>query len=130
MSLQKSLSHKRIFSLHKILAFPPDFLERKFSAIWQFPQIFERIAHTETICLQRIATTLVGNACIAWVACLIKYVYLLKVNIRNIRRKCEICSKLTIKKPEQRQCLSGVLIDNFEHVSHLALVFLLLTLKN
>ena len=54
--------------------------------------------------------------------------YLLKVNI-NIRTKCEICSKLT-KTPEQRQrCRSGVLIDNFEHVSHLVLVFLLLTLN-
>ena len=44
----------------------------------------------------------------------------------NTRRKCEICSKLTIKTPEQRhwRC-SGVLNVNFEHVSHLFLMFLL-----
>ena len=30
-------------------------------------------------------------------------IYLLKVNNRNTRTRCEICSKLTIKIPEQRQ---------------------------
>ena len=30
-------------------------------------------------------------------------IYQLKVNNRNIRARCEICSKLTIKTPEQRQ---------------------------
>ena len=30
-------------------------------------------------------------------------IYLLKVNNRNTRKRCEICSKLTIKTPEQRQ---------------------------
>ena len=29
-------------------------------------------------------------------------IYLLKVNNRNTRIRCEICSKLTIKAPEQR----------------------------
>ena len=29
-------------------------------------------------------------------------IYLLKVNNRNTRTKCEICSKLTIKTPERR----------------------------
>ena len=29
-------------------------------------------------------------------------IYLLKVNNRNTRRNCEICSKLTIKTPERR----------------------------
>ena len=52
-------------------------------------------------------------------------VYLLKVNNRNIKIKCEISSKLTIKTPERR----GVVIVNFEHISHLVLVFLLLTLN-
>ena len=28
--------------------------------------------------------------------------YMLKVNNRNTRTRCEICSKLTIKAPEQR----------------------------
>ena len=53
-----------------------------------------------------------------------------KVDNRNTKRKCEICSKLTIKTPERRQWRrSGVFIVNFEQISHLVLVFLLLTLK-
>ena len=43
---------------------------------------------------------------------------------------CEIYSKLTIKIPERCQWgRSGVFIVNFEHISHLVLVFLLLTLS-
>ena len=43
---------------------------------------------------------------------------------------CEICSKLKIKTPEQRQRRrSDVFIVNFEHILHLVLVFLLLTLN-
>ena len=53
-------------------------------------------------------------------------IYLLKVNNRNTRTRFEICSKLAIKTPERR---SGVFIVNFEHISHLVLVFLLLTLN-
>ena len=49
---------------------------------------------------------------------------------KNTRTRCEICSKLTIKTPERRQwCCSGVFIVNFEHISHVVLVFLLLTLN-
>ena len=56
--------------------------------------------------------------------------YMFKVNNRNTRARCEICSKLAIKTPERRQCRrSGVFIVNFEHISHLALVFPLLTLS-
>ena len=56
-------------------------------------------------------------------------IYLLKVNNRNTRIRCEICSKLTIKTPERRQWRrSGVFIVNFEHASHLVLMVLLLTL--
>ena len=51
--------------------------------------------------------------------------YMFKVNNRNTRTRCEICSKLTIKTPERWQWRrSGVFIVNFEHISHLALVFL------
>ena len=41
------------------------------------------------------------------------------------------CSKLTVETLEQGMNgrLSGVLIDNFEHIPHLTLVFLLLTLN-
>ena len=57
-------------------------------------------------------------------------IYLLKVNNRNTRTSSEICSKLTIKTPEGRQWrCSGVFILNFEHISHLVLVFPLLTLN-
>ena len=56
--------------------------------------------------------------------------YTFKVNNKNTRTRCEICSKLTIKTPEQRQWRrSGVFEVNLEHISHLVLVFLLLTLK-
>ena len=43
-------------------------------------------------------------------------IYLLKVNNKNTRKRCEICSNLTIKTPERRQC-------------DVALVSLLLTLN-
>ena len=53
-----------------------------------------------------------------------------KFKNRNTGTKCEICSKLTIKIPERRYWRrSGIFIVNFEHISHLALVFLLLTLN-
>ena len=56
--------------------------------------------------------------------------YLPKVNNRNTRKRCEACSKLTIKTLERHHWRrSGVFIVNFEHISHLALVSLLLTLN-
>ena len=55
-------------------------------------------------------------------------IYLPKVNNRNIRVRYEICSKLTIKTPEPSHWRrSEVFIVNFEHISHLVLVFLFLT---
>ena len=42
----------------------------------------------------------------------------------------EVCTKLTIETPELRQLRrSGFFIINFEHISFLFLVFLLLTLN-
>ena len=53
-----------------------------------------------------------------------------KVNNRNARTKCQICSKLTIKTPEPRQWRrSGVFIVNFEYIWHVVLVFILLNLS-
>ena len=53
-----------------------------------------------------------------------------KSTIETLEKKCEICSKLTIETPERPQSRrSGVFIVNFEHISHLFLVFLLLTLN-
>ena len=60
-------------------------------------------------------------------------VYLFKVNKRNTRTMCEVCSKLTIKTPERLQWRqwrrSCVFIVKFEQISHIVLVFLLLTLN-
>ena len=51
-----------------------------------------------------------------------------KINNRNTAARCEMCSKLTIKTPEQRQwrrcCVFSV---NFEYILHLVLVILMLT---
>ena len=56
--------------------------------------------------------------------------YLLRVKNRNTRIRCEICSKLTINTPEQsHRCRSGVFIVNFDHISPLVLMCLLLTLN-
>ena len=56
--------------------------------------------------------------------------YMFKVNNRNTTTKCEIRSKLTIKTTERRYWRrSGVFIVNFEHISQLVLVVLLLTLS-
>ena len=56
--------------------------------------------------------------------------HLFKANNRNTRKRKEICSKLTIK---QTRTMSrrrfGVFVVNFEHISHLFLVFLLLALS-
>ena len=56
--------------------------------------------------------------------------YMFKDNNKNTRTRCEICLKLIIKTPEQCQWpRSGVFFVNFEHISHLVLVLLLLTLS-
>ena len=48
----------------------------------------------------------------------------------DAKKRCEICSKLTIKTPERRQWRpSGIFIANSEHISLLFLVFLLLNLS-
>ena len=60
--------------------------------------------------LETYTYTLIGGSLPAF--------YLLNVNNRNTRTRCEICSKLTIKTPERRHgtpC-SCVSIVNFEHV--------------
>ena len=54
---------------------------------------------------------------------------MLKVKNRNTRKMSVITSKLTIKTPERGQwCRSDVFIVNFEHITHLFLEFLLLTM--
>ena len=57
-------------------------------------------------------------------------IYLLNVNNRTTRTRCEICSKLTINTPERRQWhRPGLFIVNFEYISHFVLVFLSLILN-
>ena len=47
-------------------------------------------------------------------------IYLFKINNRNARKRCEICSELTIKTPERRHWRrSRAFVVNFEHISHL-----------
>ena len=48
--------------------------------------------------------------------------YMFKVNNRNSRTRCEICSKLTINIPEWHWRRSGIFIVNFEHFPHFAIV--------
>ena len=56
-------------------------------------------------------------------------IYLFKFNNRNTGKRYELCSKLTIKTPERRHRRGSIVfIVNFEHVSHLFSVFLLLIL--
>ena len=53
---------------------------------------------------------------------IVTWLVILKANNRNTRTRCKIYSKLTIRT-------HGIYIVNFEHISHLAIVFLLLTLS-
>ena len=70
-----------------------------------------------------------------WRGCLLRtqeypsWYLLLKINNRNTRTRCEVCSKLTIKIPELRQWRRSGLFVNCEHISHFLLVFLLLSLN-
>ena len=43
-------------------------------------------------------------------------IYLLKLNNRKTRRRCEICSSLTIKTPELPHAGSAVFIVNFDNI--------------
>ena len=57
-------------------------------------------------------------------------IYIFKVNNRNTGTRCGKRSKLTLKTSERDHwCRSGAFIVNFEDISHLALVFLLLILS-
>ena len=73
---------------------------RVFGTLWKRRNVFARIV-------------LAGN-------------YMFQVNNRNIRTRCEICSKLTIKTPERPQWRrSSVFIVNFEQVLTGIFIFLI-----
>ena len=57
-------------------------------------------------------------------------IYLLKVNNNNTVKRCEICSKVTMNTRERGKWRSVVFNVNFEHISYLFLMFLLLTLNS
>ena len=58
---------------------------------------------------------------LSFLASLPAEIYLLKVNYRNTKKKCEICSELTIETSEQGHWRgSDVFIVNFEHISYFA----------
>ena len=52
-----------------------------------------------------------------------------KVNDKNTKTRCEAYSELTVKTPESSISRFGAFIVNFEYISHLVLVFLLLALS-
>ena len=57
--------------------------------------------------------------------------YMLKVNNRNTRKKCDLFPKLTKKTLERHHWRrSGVFFVNFEHILHLSLMFLFLMFAN
>ena len=56
-------------------------------------------------------------------------IYLLKINDTNTRTRSQICSKLAINTSERRQASFWYFYVNFEHISHLVVVFLLLALN-
>ena len=57
-------------------------------------------------------------------------IYLSKVNNRNTWIMCEICSKLIIKTSERHHSTHcNIFIVDFEQISHVILMFLLLTLS-
>ena len=56
--------------------------------------------------------------------------YFFKFNKEKTRTMRKICSELPMKTPEQRNWRrSGIFIVNFEQISHIVLVLLLLTLN-
>ena len=87
---------------------------------------FTRIAHDGASFIKKILekkmSARFGCSC---------YTYKMGLTYLGKSQPAFTCSKSTIEALEQGvkyvQCRSGIFIVNFEHISHLALVFLLLT---
>ena len=56
-------------------------------------------------------------------------IYVFKVNNENTRAMYEICSELTMSSEWRQWRRSAILIVNFEHILHTALIFSLLILS-
>ena len=50
-------------------------------------------------------------------------IYLFRVNNINNRKRCKICSKLTLKTQERHHWRRSGVFVNFKHISHLSSVF-------
>ena len=134
MSIKKeklSSTELNIASLSKMAGKTESF-SGKISWIWTCGQISRKFSYWENLLqfwmmLNKASAHLytLGNNIYARKNFLTN-IYLFIVNNSNSRKRCEICSKLTIKTSERR---STVFIVNFEHISHLFLVFLLLNLN-
>lgn len=71
----------------------------------------------ETSALAPFYILLIGERSHQCVSFSLSNKYILKVNTRNTKKSCEICSKLTIKTAKRRHWpFSGVFIANFEYV--------------
>ena len=105
----------RLLFLHCRLIFRPDLvLSCANSPLFQYFKDFRRWQHALVNLIKKLLLTLAN-------------IYLSIVNNRNTRKRCEIYLKLTIKIPERRHWRrSDVFIVNFEHISLLFLVLLLL----
>ena len=80
-------------------------LDRDFEGAINMILVIFLILYKEKIETNCLSLTLTGS-------------YMFKVNNRNTRTNCEICSRLTIKTPERRHCRGfGVFIVDFEHIS-------------
>ena len=108
----------RLLFLHCRLIFRPDLvLSCANSPLFQYFKDFRRWQRALVNLIKKLLLTLAN-------------IYLSIVNNRNTRKRCEIYSKLTIKIPERRHWRrSDVFIVNFEHISLLFLVLLLLILS-
>ena len=85
----------------------------------RFQSIF---GHFSRLCMKRLTAFIVKLYPVG--------IYLLKVSNRNTRTRSKLCSKLIIKTAERRHWRRfGVFMVNFEQISHLVLLFLLLTLS-
>ena len=77
--------------------------------------------------IQLVANIGILSDAVQWILPVNKYLF--KVNNRNTTKRSKICS-LTLKALERRQwCRCDIFTVNFERISHLFLVFQLLTLK-
>ena len=95
-----------------------------------FPLVFFSLFNSKAASRMPVAANWRALHCISFIRVTPPGNYMFKVNNGKTRTRCEIWSNLTIATSERPQSRhSCVFIVNFEHISHLVLVFLLLTLS-